>query len=320
MVETAVREHAPDDQREYWLQQLSIEWDPSGLIADYNRADNEAPETGSVELALPVDLVNQLDKLTANSPFLVYTVLLTAVKICLHKYSGSNTIIVGSPARKKPGGLFQRPNALAIVDEVTGDMSFRQLLSNVRETLLAAYAKQNYPYERLLQDLQIAHDDQRCPLFGVALVLKEIHGNLLEVKNDVTITFDRVGQQLIGVAEYDASLFRRESISGFLQHFEEVLGAGLRNTGASIAEVSRLNEAERQRLLFEWNQTQILHPPDSCIHHLIEAQADAAPDAPAVIFEEERLSYAELDARANQLARHLRDLGVGPDVPVGIMV
>jgi amino acid adenylation domain-containing protein len=320
MAETAVREHAPEDQREYWLKKLSIEREHSGLIVDYKRAGGNVPQTESVEVALPVDLVHELDRVAANSPFLVYTVLLTALKICLHKYSGTNTIIVGSPARKKLGGLFQRPNALAIADEVTDDMSFRQLLSNVRETLLEAYAKQSYPYARLLQDLNIESDDQRCPLFEVALALKEIHSNLLEVKNDVTITFDRAGEQLIGVAEYDASLFRRESISGFMQSLVQVLGSGLRNTGASIAELSPLNEAERQRLLVEWNHAQILHPPDRCIHHLIEAQADAAPDALAVIFEEERLSYAELDARANQLARHLRGLGVGPDVPVGILV
>jgi len=320
MAETMVRDDAPEDLREYWLKKLSVKREHSGLIVDFKRARSDARRTESVEVRLPDDLVYEINRVAANSPFLVYTILLTALKICLHKYSGTNTIIVGSAPRKKPGGLFQRPNALAIADEVTGDMSFRQLLVNVRETLLEAYAKQSYPYERLLQDLNIEHDDQRCPLFEVALTLKEIHSNLLDVKNDVTITFDRAGEQLIGVVEYDASLFRRESISGFMQSFVHVLGAGLRNTGASIAEMSLLNEAERQRLLVEWNHTPILQPSDRCIHHLIEALADAAPNALAVIFQEDRLSYAELDARANQLARHLRGLGVGPDVPVGILV
>src|ERR1043165_9719661 len=320
MAETAERDHAPEDLQEYWLKKLAVKREHSGLIVDFKRARSDARRTESVEIALPVDLVSEINRVAANSPFLVYAILMTALKICLHKYSGTNTIIVGSAPRKKPGGLFQRPNALPIADEVTGDMSFRQLLVNVRETLLEAYAKQSYPYERLLQDLNIERDDQRCPLFDVALTLKEIHGNLLEVKNDVSITFDRVGEQLIGIAEYDASLFRRESITGFVQSFVHVLGAGLQNTSASIAELSLLNERERQRVLVEWNDARILNQPDRCIHHLIEAQAGAAPDALAVVFEEERLSYAELDARANQLARHLRGLGVGPDVPVGILV
>jgi amino acid adenylation domain-containing protein len=317
--EPAVQERAPEDQREYWLKKLSFEREHSGLIADYASAGGDAARKESVEAALPPELVRELDRVAANSPFLVYTVLLTALKICLHKYSGSEFIIVGSPARKKQGGLFQRPNALAIVDKVTGDMSFRQLLSNVRETLLEAYAKQSYPYERVLQDLNLESDERRCPLFDIALAFREIHGNLLEVDNHINITFQRAGEELNAVADYDASLYRRESIAGLMQSLFNVLRAGLRNTGAAIEELPLLDEAERRRLLVEWNNTQILHPKDRCIHHLIEAQADATPDAIALILGEESVSYAELDARANGLARHLRKLGVGAEVACGIL-
>jgi amino acid adenylation domain-containing protein/FkbM family methyltransferase len=245
---------------------------------------------------------------------------MAALKICLHKYTGSTSIVVGSPVRKQSDDSSQTTNVLTIVDDVDDQLSFRQLLLNVRQTLLDAYARQRYPFDRLVWDLGLKSVENKCPLFDVALVLRDIHCDMPEVKNDITITFVKEPGQISRRVAFNKSLFKLESIERFAKHFVNVLQEGLENTNALISELQILTETERHQLLVEWNATQTEYPEDKCIHQLFEAQVERTPDAVAVVFEDEQLTYQELNRRANQLAHYLRELGVGPDVLVGICV
>src|SRR5436853_1761066 len=140
-------------ERDYWVAKLSSERQTSNIILDYERPDTYTGEKGLIEIALPRDTAEKLGALSGNSAFLIYAAMLAALKVCIHQYTGNTHIVVGSPARKKSEVLSERPNAVALIDEVDGRMSYKKLLLNVRETLLQSYAKQSYPLAALLRDM-----------------------------------------------------------------------------------------------------------------------------------------------------------------------
>jgi non-ribosomal peptide synthetase component F len=307
------------EQRSYWLKRLARRPEASCLTQDYDRPKEFVRAAEGVPLSIEGELYAKLTKLTGRSPFLLLATLMAALKVCLHKYQPGEPTFVGTPALGHVEGIKQPRNALVMVDEVDDRLSFRELLLKVRETLLEAYPKARYPFHRLTRDLGLTDSEARCPLFQVALVLTDLHGELPEVGNDLTLTFRLEGNKVAGVADYHAGLFRRESVQRFTHHFLHVLGQALANPGARVSELLMLTEAER-RLLAELNETGQPFPHDRCAHELFEAQAARTPDAPAVVFQEWSVSYRELNERANRLARHLRALGVGPEVLVGVLL
>ena len=298
-------------ERDYWIKNLSQEIAASNLRLDYERPASYSAHADVVEISLTDDLYERLIKLTGNGDFLLYTTLMAALKVCLHKYTGQTAIIVGSPARVVSQDSNRVKNALVIVDEVSGHLSFRQLLLNVRDTLLEAYSRQRYPFHLLIKDLGIAGSQNRCPLFDIALELKNIHSDLPEVKNDMTISFVRESGRLAGCVTYDSSLFKQESIKSFTRHFAHTLRMALENTNAPISQLHLLTETEQRQMLVEWNDTKAEYPRRR-IHQLFEQQVAATPYAIAIAHRGQQLSYEEFNRRANRLAWHLAAQEVGP--------
>ncbi|HZI16961.1 MAG TPA: amino acid adenylation domain-containing protein [Pyrinomonadaceae bacterium] len=303
--------------QDYWRAKLSGLRGSSGPPLDFPRPDAYAGASAEADFGLPADVQQSLLKLTGDSPFLLYVALLTALNVCLHKYAGGETVVVGSPARRKQAP--QPPNAVAVVSELSGRTTFRELLMGVRATLLEAYAEQSYDFRRLLEDLRLDHVRDKCPLFDVVLVLEDIHGAPPpELRNDVTITFARGDGGLVGRAEFNERLFTGAGIERFRRHYEQALRQGLARPDARMDDISILDDEERRRLLVEWNATEADYPRDLCIHQLFERQAALTPGATALVHGDAALTYAELDERADRLASHLRSLGVGPEVVVGL--
>lgn len=305
-------------ERDYWLNKLSDDFGETSLRPDYARPLRYAGDVSGIELELAGDAFQQLLKLTGDGNFLIYTTLMSALKVCLYKYSGSHRVVVGSPAHRQDDSQARVANALPIVDEVNSRQTFREFLLQVRQTLLDAYARQSYPYKRLLKDLGLTGIENKCPLFDVALRMDELHGTLPTVKNDVTITFRKEDERIAGRVEFNARLFKPESVTAFIRHWMNVLESALKDTGRRVAELQTLTAEERHQVLVEWNDTPVEHPGSSCIHEVFEEHAARTPDALAVVLENERLTYGELDTRANQLGHYLQALGVGPEVMVGI--
>ncbi|HEY6187189.1 MAG TPA: amino acid adenylation domain-containing protein, partial [Pyrinomonadaceae bacterium] len=307
------------EERDYWLQKLAIERGESGLKADRPRPELYSSERDYVGVRLHGEVTERLSKITGDSSFLLYTALATALKICLHKYTGSSSIIVGSPVRRREDDADVKPNVLAMSDAIDGGMTVRQLLVNVRETLLEGYARQRYPFDRLVKELGIERHENRNALFDVALALEDFHLEMPEVKNDLTAVFQKSGKDIDGRVEYDGRLFRRETIERFVTHFTNLLNASLRDVNARIGELEMLDEDERRQLLVEWNDTQKHYSSgDLCAHQIFEARATETPEAIALIYREEELSYRELNERANQLAQRLLALDIGPETVVAI--
>lgn len=309
------------EERDYWLTKLSREIGASSLPLDFNRSKIYAEKRTAFDISLPADVSQRLTKMTGNSPFLLYTMLMAALKACLHKYTGSSTIVVGSPAYRREEETNGQAGPLVMVDDIDERQTFREFLMSVRETLSEAYARQSYPLNNLVKELEVEQVENKCPLFDIALVLKEIHCELPQVKNDITMIFERTsGAVVAGSICYNARLYRRESIARFAGHFVNVLRSAVDNVNAPISALEMLSPAERIQILDEWNAATAGYPSELCLHQLFEAQAAKTPDGIAISFGETRLTYGELNRRANQLARHLRGLGVSADARVGLLL
>jgi amino acid adenylation domain-containing protein len=326
-----------DRQLNYWKQQLA---DLPVLQLPYDRL-RTAKQTfrGARQcLALSKNLTEGLRTLSQQEEVTLYMTLLAAFKTLLYRYTSSEDIVVGtvSAGRNRPeieGLIGYFPNTLVLRTDLSGSPSFRQLLGRVREVTMGAYAHEDLPYLKLVQTLQPERNLSQNPLFQVAFVLEPPMPSLdlgwsisqLDIqtdaaKFDLTLELDSGPQGIIGRLEYNTDLFDERTISRMIGHFQTLLEGIVTNPIARISELPLLTEAERYQLLVEWNNTAKEYSRDKCIHQLFEEQVTLTPDAIAVEFEDKRLTYLQLNQRANRIAHHLRILGVGPEVLVGICV
>jgi amino acid adenylation domain-containing protein len=306
------------EERDYWLARLARAEAPACPKPDFARAARGAAPKESVAVVFPERVAQGVAKLTNGSPFLLYVTLMTALKVCMHKYAGGSRgpLVVGSPARRR--GEENPVNALAILDEVDAGLGVRELLKGVRETLVQAYARQRYPFERLARDLGPDKSRGGRALFDIALVLRDIHGSLPELDNALTLTFETTPEGVSGRVEFDGGLFMRETVERFARHFVRALDGVASNADARVGDIDILTDEERRQILRLWNDTRTERRAGECVHEWFEARARLAPDATALVMGGERVGYGELNARANRMARHLRALGVGPEVRVGV--
>ncbi|MGF1937819.1 MAG: non-ribosomal peptide synthetase [Nostoc sp. ChiQUE02] len=326
-----------ENQLNYWKQQLA---DLPVLQLPY---DHPRPAVGTFRgawqcLALSKDLTEALEVLSQHEGVTLYMTLLAAFKTLLYRYSGSEDLVVGtvSARRNRPeieGLIGYFLNTLALRTNLSGNPSFRQLLRRVREVTLGAYTHEDLPYQKLVQTLQLERNFSQNPLFQVALVQETPMPSLnsdwtksyLDVqtdtaKFDLTLELDFRPEGIVGRFEYNTDLYEAATISRMIEHFKTMLAGIVANPQQRISELPLLTEPERYQLLVKWNNTTKEYAFDKCIHQLFEEQVERSPNAIALVFEGEQLTYQQLNARANQLAHYLQTLGVGPEVLVGISV
>jgi amino acid adenylation domain-containing protein len=267
-------------------------------------------------------------------------VSLAAYQVLLSRWSGQQDIVVGSPIagrrnRQIEGLIGSFVNTLVLRTDVSGNLTFRQLLERVKEVTLGAYSYQDLPFEALVKELRPARNLTRQPIFQVSLVLQNYPEERLELPEitwtridaewmtahfDLTLYLYEHSHGVSGVFEYATDLFDKETIERMAGHFRTLLEGIVVDPDCLIRQLPLLSEAEKQRLLVQWNQTAAEYPRDRCLHELFEEQAERKPDAIALVYEGRLLTYAELNCRANQLAQYLRDKDVGPDRLVAICV
>ncbi|HYG10078.1 MAG TPA: amino acid adenylation domain-containing protein, partial [Pyrinomonadaceae bacterium] len=302
------------EERDYWLQTLSFEVVTSSPPPDYARPLNAAPEYAELSFVVPPETERKLRALVGSSAFLLYTSLVSALKVCLYKYSPRDMILTGSPPLKE----LNRANALAIVDDLDASLTFRQLLLKVRETLLQAYKRQRYPFARLLKDLELDRTKGKCPLFDIGVALEEMHGEMSDVGSDIMFAFRKAGEQLACQVKFNQTIYSGETIRRFTEHYFNALREGVENSEKQLHELSLMTPDEREQVLVEWNKTARDFGATQSLHELFEAQAARTPDAVALTFERAELTYGELNQKANQLAHHLQASGTTPETLVGI--
>ncbi|HEU4881108.1 MAG TPA: amino acid adenylation domain-containing protein, partial [Longimicrobium sp.] len=331
---------ALEQQLGYWRKRLADVPALLDLPADHPRPAVQTFRGASERVQLPLEVLERLRALGRQEGATLYMIALAAFQVLLSKYSGSEDIVVGSPiagrTRKEVAGLIGFfVNTLVLRTDVSGDPGFRELLGRVREVALGAYEHQEVPFERLVAELSPERSLSHSPLFQVSFTLENAQdtggrlaglsgqgvGTELEVaKFDLSLSLTESDRGLGGWLSYSTDLFERGTILRMLGHLERVLEQVAADADVRLSRLELLGEAERALVLEAWNRTEAEVPADRCVHELFEAQAARTPEAVALVFEDETLSYAELNARANRLAHHLRGLGVGPDARVAICV
>ncbi|MCZ8521356.1 non-ribosomal peptide synthetase [Paenibacillus caseinilyticus] len=335
-------------QEAYWLERLAGELPVLNLPADDPRPAQQSFEGGRVRLALPQELTRQLQALCAAEGLTLSMLLLASFQVLLARYSGQEDVIVGMPVAGRPHadldsvlGMFV--NTLALRGRPQGEKTFLEFLREVKEGALEAYEHQDYPFEQLVQQLQLPRDLSRNPVFDVMFVMQNTgqarppqditEGSITPFafdnpvsKFDLTLQAaermdpERIVPETIELElEYAAKLFSRASAERMIRHYEQLLGQIVQSPELKLAELEVLTAAERRLLLERFNDTGADYPREQTIHGLFEAQAARTPDRVAVVMERERLTYRELNGRANRLARVLRERGAGVDTPVGIL-
>ncbi len=281
------------------------------------------------------DAIAALSQREQVTPFMT---LLAAFATLLYRYTGQEDILIGSPiaGRKFPEiepliGFFVNTFVLRL--RLQGNPTFAQLLQRVREMALGAYEHQDLPFEKLVEELQPERDASRSPLFQVVFAFQntenrawqlpglsaiDLDTNSGTAKFDLTLFVKETEQGFKFIFEYNADLFDRETIARMAGHFQTLLAGIVENPQQPVSQLPLLTEPERQQLLVEWNDTFTEYPRHHCIHQLFETQVEETPDAIAVVFENQQLTYRELNAKANQLARSLQKLGVEPETLVGL--
>jgi amino acid adenylation domain-containing protein len=315
------------EERDYWVARLTPAPRPVLPIPELPPASGAAgrersptPATSAIDLDWPAEIGTQLCRLARGSLWLVYVALAAALEVCLHRLSGERSVSIGSAAllRARPAGAPPAANAIAVVDEIDPERSFRAHLLQVRATLQEAHDRQGYPFSRLLEDLRLPRQDGRCPLFDAALSLAGLHGDLPEVGQGLTLRFALQAQGLTGRAHYDRRRFNRAGVARFAAQLGGLLAAALASLDAPLAALDLLSPAERHQLLVEWNDAPLAARAAGPLLAPFEEQVARQPDAVALSCGGERLTYGELGARVHRLARRLRSLGAGPEVVVAL--
>jgi amino acid adenylation domain-containing protein len=329
---------APEVQRQlaYWSERLAGMPGSLALATDHPRPAVPGRRGARTSFTVPPALAAALRTLAREEGCTLFMVLLAAFTLLLHRYSGDEEVAVGMPVTVRRRRELERliglfTNTVVLRTRVGGARSFRELLAQVRQTVVAAQANQEVPFERVVQALRPERGPGHAPLFQVMFDLKKIPlfpverlGLTLEpvelhtgtAKFDWALSMWETPVGLVGNLEYGTELFEAATIERAVGHYQRLLATVAAEPAAPLAQRSFLSGAERRQLLEEWSSTAAAPPGETRIHRLIAAVAARTPHAVAVLCGNQSVGYGELEARANRLAHHLRALGLGPEVRV----
>ena len=329
-----------EEQMGWWREQLAGAPPLLELPVDRPRPAVPSVRGGAVPFSLSEPATRALRALALAEGATMFMALIAAWQTLLGRYAGTEDVSVGTPVAGRPRreldnliGFFA--NTLVVRTDLSGAPGFRALLRRVRETSLGAFARQDVPLDRIVEELAPERSLSHTPLFQVlfsllnvtagdlrlgSLQAELVDGVAESVKFDLTLTVAETDDGLRGSIAYRAELFDRETVERMVEHLRALLEGIAADPDRPVAEIPLVSDDERRLLLETWNATDADHPRDTCVHRLFEAHAASHPDAPTLVCEGDRLTAGELNARANRLAHHLRGHGVGPDTVVAMFL
>lgn len=327
-------------QLTYWKEQLAGSPAVLELPTDRPRPAVQTNQGSFLTCEIGPELTEALKELSRREGVSLYMLLLAAFKTLLARYADQEQVVVGTPIANRNWidienliGFFV--NTLVLRTDLSGNPPFRELLMRIREVTLGAFAHQDVPFEKLVEELQPDRDTSRTPLFQVmfslqnapmpSLELSNVTMTLLQDENtsaqfDLTLDVTERPHGMECLLEYNTDIFEHSTAQRILTHFSNLLESIANNPQQRLRELPLLTEAERRKILVQWNDTARDYPRESCVHQLFEQQVERSPQAAALVFRDERITYAELNQRANQIAQYLRQVGVRPETRVGILL
>ncbi|WP_442603414.1 amino acid adenylation domain-containing protein [Paenibacillus sp. KN14-4R] len=335
-----LKSEAMKKQEIYWTELFRDGVPVLDLPMDEPRPALQSFEGESIGFQLNKRLTEKLKKVGKDSGATLYMTLLSAYNILLAKYSGQEDIVVGSATAGRShddlqGVMGMFVNTLALRNYPEGKKSFAAFLDEVKQNALGAYENQDYPFDRLVEALNLRKDVSRNPLFDTMLVLQNTDTKEMELENisireyayrgkvskfDMTLEAEEVGDEIRFHLEYCTKLFKRETIERVVQHFINIVKVVTENPEIKLCDIDMLAEEERHQLLHKFNDTYAEYPSGKSVHELFEEQVERTPDHIAIVFEDKELTYRELNSKANQVARTLRNEGIDENKIVGILI
>jgi amino acid adenylation domain-containing protein len=327
-----------ESERAFWREQLKGAPATLDLPADKPRPAIRTSFGATRHFNLSPSLSSAVRELSRQERVTPFMVLLAAWNVLLWKYTGQEDVLVGSAHAHRNRtelenliGFFV--NSLVLRTNLSGNPSFRDLLARVREVTISAQAHQDLPFEKLVDELQLERDLSRTPVYQVAftfqnapeaeltapgLTLSRLQLPSQTSKFDLTLIITDSEPSMTGELEYSTDLFDEDTIASMAGHLETLLANAVAQPEQRLSELRMLTEDERHQLVTKWNDTTTNYPSESSIQELFEQQVQDRPEAVALISGQQHVSYRELNERANRLAHYLRELGVGPEIRVGI--
>jgi amino acid adenylation domain-containing protein len=324
----------------YWVSRFSDEIPVLNLPTDYPRPTVQSFAGDQLKFEIEPELTQKLNRLALETGATLYMILLAALNILLSKYSGQEDIVIGSTIAGRPHADLEKIigvfiNNLAMRNYPARVKTFTEFLAEVKENSLKAYENQDYQFEELVEVLNLQRDLSRNPLFDVMFILQNMSNYKIEssalqftpyelenitAKMDLTLTSFEADGKLVNTLEYSTKLFAKETVRRLMDSLIRILQSVVENPQVKIAEIEILSSREKQTILEDFNATRVEYAKDKTIYQLFEEQAARTPEAIALQFKNETLTYRELNEQANRLAGVLREHGVKPDNPVAIMV
>jgi len=323
--------------RHYWHQQLEGQLPVLELPADYPRPAQKLYEGAETTFLLDQDTIKKLQKICQQNGATVFMGLMAATNILLYRYSGQEDIIIGSPIASRnrmelEGQLGFYVNTLALRTRFNGASDYKSILNNVKQVLLEAYEHQEYPFDLLVDELELERDLTRSPLFDVMILHEaETHArpykdgfetkhNLVS-KFDLTFTFTESADSMTVGINYSTHLFSEQRMTRMAGHLKQLIRKIAEQPSVPAKDISYLTPAENSQLLYDFNGEKTGYPSSKTIFRLIEDQVTKTPDAIAVKYEDRQLTYTELNEKANQVAHYLREKqAIGKQDVVGVMI
>ncbi len=325
----------------YWKQSLA---DSSALVSfppDHPRPAVQSTRGAIYRRELPAGLMEAMAEVSQREGVTLFMTMVAAFAVFLSRFADQPEVLIGSPIANRPRsdvenliGFFV--NTLVLRFSVASATSFRSLVAHVRDVALAAYAHQDVPFEQVVEALKPERSLSYHPLFQVmfdlrhhkdvpTLNLPDVQTAVLPVESgvsqfDLTLFVVESEHGFVGEWEYDTALFDDATVARMAGHFEQLLAGIAANPNVAVGQVPLLSDAERHKILVEWNDTAVDYPTNQTMHQLVAAQAERTPDAIALISERQHVTYRQLDEWANQLAHHLGGLGIGPETLVALCI
>jgi len=328
-----------NDQLDYWKEKLDG-ISNLNLPLDFPRPQIQSFSGRSIDFELSKSLTQALKTISLDEGATLFMSLLAGYLILLHRYTQEVDIVVGTPiaGRKqketeKTIGLFIK--TLALRTGMNGNPTFRELLSNIRKTALEAYSFSDFPFEKIVEELRPDRSLAWTPIFQVFFNLENIpepvnkmDGISIErlkpetkyVQYGLSMELHENGDFIVGSLEFNTDLFKYETINRMVGHYITILERICQNPDQKIGFLCFIHETEFNQIIHEWNDTSVPFSDDLCLHQLFENQVKKTPEETALVFDQERITYSELNSRANQMANFLKTLGVGRGSRVGINI